>query len=248
MTNYFKSKNVLVAGGAGFVGNNLIKRLVSLGANVTATLYKKPPAIENEKIEYLHYDLRDPEDCRRVCDNTDYLFMNQSTKTQTEKSIEKIKKMNEMLSFLSENCGNIPGIHTAHNPCKYNYKIKLPKILKVSSQDIAKRGGSYGVALYIMPGEQILIPDNFDQYNSHALGLLMHELYHHVQYLNGEFKRTKCRIDTEIPAYKVQIYFQQKFLKKGPLRGLRQCIPPFHLQIDPHGVRGGLPNLIGSHL
>ena len=75
MTNYFKSKNVLVAGGAGFVGNNLIKRLVSLGANVTATLYKKAPAIENEKIEYLHSDLRDPEDCRRVCDNTDYLFM-----------------------------------------------------------------------------------------------------------------------------------------------------------------------------
>ena len=74
MTNYFKSKNVLVAGGAGFVGNNLIKRLVSLGANVTATLYIKPPAIVNEKIEYLHSDLRDPEDCRRVCDNTDYLF------------------------------------------------------------------------------------------------------------------------------------------------------------------------------
>ena len=30
--------------------------------------------------------------------NTDYLFMNQSTKTQTEKTIAKIKKMNEMLN------------------------------------------------------------------------------------------------------------------------------------------------------
>ena len=57
------------------------------------------------------------------------------TKQKTEVPTKTFfqNKMNEMLSFLSENCGNIPGIHAAHNPCKYNYKIKLPKILKVSS-------------------------------------------------------------------------------------------------------------------
>lgn len=37
----FKGKKVLIAGGAGFVGANLIKRLLSLGANVRATLYEK---------------------------------------------------------------------------------------------------------------------------------------------------------------------------------------------------------------
>jgi nucleoside-diphosphate-sugar epimerase len=32
--NYFQGKKVLVTGGAGFVGTNLINRLLSLGASV----------------------------------------------------------------------------------------------------------------------------------------------------------------------------------------------------------------------
>ena len=75
MTNYFKSKNVLVAGGAGFVGANLIKRLLLLGADVTATLYEKPPSIESNDIKYVQCDLRIPEDCKKVCENIDYIFM-----------------------------------------------------------------------------------------------------------------------------------------------------------------------------
>ena len=75
MTNYFKSKNVLVAGGAGFVGTNLIKRLLFLGADVTATLYEKPPSIESNDIKYVQCDLRIPEDCKKVCENIDYIFM-----------------------------------------------------------------------------------------------------------------------------------------------------------------------------
>ena len=66
MTNYFKSKNVLVAGGAGFVGVNLIKRLLALGANVTATLHEKTPVVENDNVGYIHCDLREPVDCRKV--------------------------------------------------------------------------------------------------------------------------------------------------------------------------------------
>ena len=75
MTDYFKSKNVLVAGSGGFVGANLIKRLLPLGANVISTLHKKPAVIENNNIKYIHCDLRVPEDCRRVCENMDYIFM-----------------------------------------------------------------------------------------------------------------------------------------------------------------------------
>ena len=35
MENYFKSKNVLITGGLGFLGSNLALRLVEQGANVT---------------------------------------------------------------------------------------------------------------------------------------------------------------------------------------------------------------------
>jgi len=75
VNSYLKSKNVLVTGGAGFVGTNLIKRLLLLGADVTATLYEKPPSIESNDVKYIQCDLRIPEDCRKVCENIDYIFM-----------------------------------------------------------------------------------------------------------------------------------------------------------------------------
>ena len=36
--------------------------------------------------------------------------------------------MVEMLSFVSKNCGKIDGIHPSHDPCNYNFKIRLPKV------------------------------------------------------------------------------------------------------------------------
>jgi len=75
MSYYYKSKNVLVAGGAGFVGVNLIKHMLSLGSNITSTLHKKPAVIENKGVKYINCDLREPEDCKKVCKNIDFIFM-----------------------------------------------------------------------------------------------------------------------------------------------------------------------------
>ena len=71
----FKDKKVLVAGGAGFVGVNLINRLLLLGADVRATIHNKPPVISDDKIEYITCDLMEKEDCRRAAEGVDYVFM-----------------------------------------------------------------------------------------------------------------------------------------------------------------------------
>lgn len=71
----FKGKNVLVAGGSGFVGVNLIKRLLLEDANITATLYHKPAVINDPQVKYIECDLRLPDDCKTVCINIDYVFM-----------------------------------------------------------------------------------------------------------------------------------------------------------------------------
>lgn len=72
---FYENKNVLVTGGTGFVGINLINKLLELGANVTATLYKTPPVIKDEKIRYIPADLTKKEDCQRACKGQELVFM-----------------------------------------------------------------------------------------------------------------------------------------------------------------------------
>ena len=66
---------VLVAGGTGFIGVNLISRLLSLGANVRAAIHIKAPVILDERVEYVRCDLTRMEDCQKVVSDVDYLFM-----------------------------------------------------------------------------------------------------------------------------------------------------------------------------
>ncbi len=70
-----KGANVLVAGGAGFVGANLIIKLLSLGANVRATLHRRDAVIIDNRIDYVKADLGVREDCKKVVKDVEYVFM-----------------------------------------------------------------------------------------------------------------------------------------------------------------------------
>jgi len=75
MSNFYYRKKILVAGSSGFVGFNLVNRLVNLGAEVRATFYNKPPPVIHPSIEYTRVDLRNPQDCNRSTYGCDYVFM-----------------------------------------------------------------------------------------------------------------------------------------------------------------------------
>jgi len=72
--NYFKNKRVLVAGGAGFVGTNLIKKLLELEAQVRAVDIKELQ-IKDQGIDYLKCDLTKKEECQNAVKNIDFVFM-----------------------------------------------------------------------------------------------------------------------------------------------------------------------------
>lgn len=75
MGTYFTDKKVLVAGGTGLMGSNLIVRLLESGAHVRATLHEHPPVVDDPRIEYMRTDLTRMEDCRRVVDAVDLVFL-----------------------------------------------------------------------------------------------------------------------------------------------------------------------------
>lgn len=68
-----KGSTILVTGGAGFVGINLIKRLVAEGSQVRAVLHERPAAIQDSAVTYVTADLTKMDDCRRVMAGVDYV-------------------------------------------------------------------------------------------------------------------------------------------------------------------------------
>ncbi len=71
---FFKNKKILVTGGAGFIGTNLINRLLEKEALIKATVHMKEPVIKDKRIDYIKCDLTKLGDCVGVVKDIDYIF------------------------------------------------------------------------------------------------------------------------------------------------------------------------------
>jgi len=66
---------VLVAGGSGFIGVNLIRALAASGCRIRATLHQRPAVTGLPSADYVRVDFTRMDDCRAAADGMDVVFM-----------------------------------------------------------------------------------------------------------------------------------------------------------------------------
>jgi len=73
----FKNSKILVTGGAGFIAANLISRLLEERPQaIRATYHHTAPLMNHcEPVDYVQCDLMQADDCKRVSEDMDYVFM-----------------------------------------------------------------------------------------------------------------------------------------------------------------------------
>jgi len=71
----YKGAKILITGGAGFIGTNLLIRLSGLGARVRAVVHRKPLQVDLQGVERVEADLTNADDCQAVVKDMDYVFM-----------------------------------------------------------------------------------------------------------------------------------------------------------------------------
>lgn len=69
----FKDQKVLVTGGSGMIGRQLVNLLLEKGAKVTVADLNEPVNMPTE-ITFKKVDLRDFNGCKEICTNQDYVF------------------------------------------------------------------------------------------------------------------------------------------------------------------------------
>lgn len=101
-TDLVLNKHFLITGGGGFIGSNIVKKLLSMGAKVrvldnflTSQRSNLTPFETHPNFELLEGDIRDIETCRRACIGIDYVS-HQAALGSVPRSIEFPDKTNEI--------------------------------------------------------------------------------------------------------------------------------------------------------
>ena len=95
----FENKKVLVTGGAGMIGRELVEILLNRGADVYVADLKQPQDLK-DKVTFVNVDLREFSSCRSICKGMEYVFNLVGIKCSPRVCIEEPAKiMGPMMQF-----------------------------------------------------------------------------------------------------------------------------------------------------
>lgn len=186
------SLNILVTGGAGFIGSNLCEALLDLGAKVRcldnfATGHKKnlDKIIDDPNFELIEGDIRDIETCKKVCENVDFV-LHEAALGSVPRSLNDPVTSNEVnvsgfLNMLvaARDAGVKRFIYAASSST-YGDSEKLPKI----EDEIGKPLSPYAITKYVNE----LYADIFKKsYDLDTIGLRYFNVFGRKQDPNGAY-------------------------------------------------------------
>lgn len=186
------NKNILVTGGAGFIGSNLCEELLNLGANVTCLdnfstgLRENLEAIkDNTKFRLIEGDIRNLEDCKKACENQDFV-LHEAALGSVPRSINDPITSNDVnvggfLNMLvAARDANVKRFVYAASSSTYGDSESLPKVEEV----IGKPLSPYAITKYVNE----LYADVFKRtYDFDTIGLRYFNVFGRKQNPNGAY-------------------------------------------------------------
>lgn len=186
------NKNILVTGGAGFIGSNLCEELLNLGANVTCLdnfstgLRENLEAIKNNpNFTLIEGDIRNLEDCKKACENQDFV-LHEAALGSVPRSINDPITSNDVnvggfLNMLvAARDANVKRFVYAASSSTYGDSESLPKI----EDKIGKPLSPYAITKYVNE----LYADVFKRtYDFDTIGLRYFNVFGRKQNPNGAY-------------------------------------------------------------
>ena len=186
------NKNILVTGGAGFIGSNLCEELINLGANVTcldnfSTGFREnlESIKDHPNFKLIEGDIRNLEDCKLACENQDFV-LHEAALGSVPRSINDPITSNDVnvggfLNMLvAARDANVKRFVYAASSSTYGDSESLPKVEDV----IGKPLSPYAITKYVNE----LYADVFKRtYDFDTIGLRYFNVFGRKQNPNGAY-------------------------------------------------------------